>query len=106
MALNDSRSLTDDMVLEMSLRITSEDELLSLASSLGEEKMSVTCTLQRLPASVNNAASDVLRNWLRRQKNRNEAFLELLKALMVVGMEVAFHDILYEESTKIKELTY
>ena len=68
--------------MSLSRRVVSEDDLVKLGvTGLKLPDYRVQAALSNRQESITSAAYAVLREWLHRKKNRDEAFTELQRAL-------------------------
>ena len=90
-----NEEVTPQRLYELSLRITKWTDLRILATNglkVSEYKIDSICTDKR--DSVNEAALEVLKTWLKKQKNRTEAYDNLCNALKKVEMDYYITDAL------------
>ena len=86
--------LDDSHVLELSRRITSETELLNLGiNGLRLREYVIDAAMYRHPKEIQNAAHDVLTEWVKRQSNRVDAYHSLLKCLKQCEMNELARDL-------------
>ena len=79
-----SDTLDDVHILELSKRITSESDLMELGiKGLRLEKFLIEAALYRHPKDIQDAALDVLSEWMKQQRNMTDAYTTLLKCLDV-----------------------
>ena len=89
-----SDELDDAHVLELSRRITSESELLNLGiNGLRLREYIIDAALFRHPKDIQDAAHYVLREWVKRQSNRVDAYHSLLKCLKQCEMNELARDL-------------
>ena len=89
-----SGELDDSHVLELSRRITSQSELLNLGiNGLRLRENIIDAAVYRHPQEIQNAAHDVLKEWVKRQSNRVDAYHSLLRCLKQCEMNELARDL-------------
>ena len=78
--------MTDEHVLELSKRITGEEELMDLGIKVLRLPEFVIKTALYNKKEIQPASHDVLSNWLKQQNNRREACTDLHTGLRKCGM--------------------
>ena len=77
-----SDELDDSHVFELSRRITSESELVNLGiNGLKLREYIIDAALFRHPKDIQDAAHDVLSEWVKRRANMVDAYQDLLTSL-------------------------
>ena len=89
-----SDELDDSHVFELSKRIASQSELLNLGiNGLRLPENIIEAALYRHPKDIQDAAHDVLREWVKRQSNRVDAYHSLLRCLKQCEMNELARDL-------------
>ena len=89
-----SDELDDSHVFELSRRITSESELMNLGiNGLKLREYIIDAALFRHPKDIQDAAHDVLTEWVQRQSNRVDAYHSLLRCLKQCEMNQLARDL-------------
>ena len=89
-----SGELDDSHVFELSRRITSESELLNLGiNGLKLREYITDAAVYRHPKDIQDAAHDVLKEWVKRQSNRVDAYHSLLRCLKDCEMNELARDL-------------
>ena len=94
-----TEQLTDARIVFLSERIASEDELVKLGiTGLKLEFPQIQRALTNHPKDIQSAVRDVLRTWLKKQRDTNEAWSLMIAALekcemkdLATGLKVPCH---------------